>query len=114
MIGRQGEDAGQIVALDRLLLLGEVAHHVGAVLVDLRQHVEEKRVDIEVQRFVVQEHLPVARRENCVFAFCILHVRMRVRVRVCTWIVGTGLNTIQGVNEGARDGLGTSRRPEQR
>ena len=37
--------------------IGEVAKDVAATPISLRHHVEEERVDIEIERFVLQEQL---------------------------------------------------------
>ena len=57
LVGRQREDARQVVVLRAVLLLAEVPHEVRAVLVLLAQHVEEEVLDVEVKRLVVQEEL---------------------------------------------------------
>ena len=57
LVGRQGEDAGHVVVLAALLLLGEVAHDVVAAVVHLAHHVEEEWVRVVVERLVVQEQL---------------------------------------------------------
>ena len=55
----QDEYARQVVVHDRLLLLGEVADHLeGArALVVLGEHVEEERLDVVVERLVVEKEL---------------------------------------------------------
>lgn len=46
-----------LITVRRFFLLREVADDVGALLVDLAQDVEEERVDVEVERFVVEKEL---------------------------------------------------------
>lgn len=53
----QRQDARDVVALGRLLLLAEVTHEVAAVLVAGGHAVEEERVDVVVERLVVEEQL---------------------------------------------------------
>jgi len=57
LILRQGQDAGDVVALGGLLLLGEVADEVAAVVVAGGHAVEEERVDVVVEGLVVEEEL---------------------------------------------------------
>ena len=57
-MGGQRQNAGQVVALLGMLLLRKVADDVvKARPVPLAQHVEQKGVDVIVQRLVVQEQL---------------------------------------------------------
>ncbi len=51
----QGKDAGHVVAFGGFLFLGEIAHQVAAVGVAGAHAVEEKRVDVVVEGFVVEE-----------------------------------------------------------
>lgn len=53
----QRQDARHVVALGRFLLLAEVPDEVAAVLVAGGHAVEEERVDVVVERLVVQEQL---------------------------------------------------------
>ena len=57
LVGRQREDARQVVPLLAVLLLAEVAHDVAPALIRLREHVEQEQVHVVVQRLVVQEQL---------------------------------------------------------
>ena len=57
LVAREGQDAGQVVANVAILLLAEIADGVGPDVVDLTQHVENERVYVEVEGFVVQEEL---------------------------------------------------------
>ena len=53
MQGRYMGDIGEITCGGaRLLLLGEVAHHVRAPLVDLADDVEEEGLDVVVERLL--------------------------------------------------------------
>ena len=52
---RQHHNARQVVVLRRMLLFGEVAQNVAAMTVRLCHHVEEKRLDIKVERFILQK-----------------------------------------------------------
>lgn len=55
LVLRQREDAGNVVALGGFLFLAEVADQVAAVLVAGGHAVEEERVDVVVEGFVVEE-----------------------------------------------------------
>ena len=57
LVLRQGQDAGEVVALGRLLFLAEVPDEVAAVGVADGHAVEEERVDVVVERLVVEEEL---------------------------------------------------------
>ena len=50
-------DAGDVVLLSAVLLLAEVADEMRALLVVLREYVEEERLDIVVERLVVEKEL---------------------------------------------------------
>eukprot|EP00958_Prasinococcus_capsulatus_P026890 scaffold5061_cov378-Prasinococcus_capsulatus_cf.AAC.9 len=47
----------QVISLFRSLFLTEVAHYVAAAVVALAQYVEEKQIDVVVERLVIQEQL---------------------------------------------------------
>ena len=47
----------ELLTVRRLLLLGEVADNVRALLVDLAEDVEEEGDDVEVEGLVVEEEL---------------------------------------------------------
>ena len=49
----KSEDTSDIVPLHRFLFLGEVPHEVTAVFVATAHDVEEERVDIVVEGFVI-------------------------------------------------------------
>ena len=53
----QGKDAGDIVVQVAVLLLAEVSHNVTAVTVCDGHHVEQERLHIIVEGFVVQKGL---------------------------------------------------------
>lgn len=55
LVLRKREDAGHVVALGGFLFLAEVANEVAAVLVAGGHAVEEERVDVVVEGFVVEE-----------------------------------------------------------
>ena len=57
LVGRQHQDARHVVILATLLLLGEVANDVAAFGVAFAHDVEEERVRVVVERFVVEEEL---------------------------------------------------------
>ena len=52
---RQHHNAGEVVALRGVFLLGEVAKDVTATTVRLRHHVEEERLNVKIERLVLQE-----------------------------------------------------------
>jgi len=55
---RQDQNAGDVIPFRRALLLREVARErLGARGILLAEHVEEKRVDVIVQRLVIEEEL---------------------------------------------------------
>ena len=51
----QGQDAGDVVAFGGFFLFGEVADEVVAVVVAAAHDVEEERVDVVVERLVIEE-----------------------------------------------------------
>ena len=53
----QGKDAGDIVVQVAVLLLAEVSHNVAAVAVRDGHHIEQERLHIIVEGFVVQKGL---------------------------------------------------------
>ena len=53
----QGKDAGDIVVQVAVLLLAEVSHNVTAVAVRDGHHIEQERLHIIVEGFVVQKGL---------------------------------------------------------
>lgn len=55
MVLRERQDAGDVVALGGFFFLAEVADQVAAVVVAGGHAVEEERVDVVVERFVVEE-----------------------------------------------------------
>ena len=57
LVLRQGEDAGDVVAFGGFFFFAEVADEVAAVAVAGRHAVEEERVDVVVERFMVEEEL---------------------------------------------------------
>ena len=57
LVGRQGQNARQIVPLVALLLFREVANNVRPVVVVLGQHIETERLHVKVKRLVVKEEL---------------------------------------------------------
>ena len=58
-VGRQNENAREVIVHDRLLLLGEIADHLerARCLAILRQNVEQKRLHVVVERLVIEEEL---------------------------------------------------------
>jgi len=54
---REGHDTTQIVVLRATLLLAEIPHESRAKFVHERDDVEQERLDVVEERFVIQEHL---------------------------------------------------------
>ena len=52
---RQHHDAGEVVVLRGVFLLGEVAKDVAATTVRLCHHVEEERLHVKIECLVLQE-----------------------------------------------------------
>mmetsp|Transcript_23262 Transcript_23262/g.78156 ORF Transcript_23262/g.78156 Transcript_23262/m.78156 type:complete len:417 (-) Transcript_23262:9-1259(-) len=75
LVAGEREDAGQVVVLRGDALLGEVAHHVGPGLVAVADDVEEKGLDVVVERLVVQEELG---QQAQVLAVDALHARVHL------------------------------------
>ena len=57
LVLRQRQDARDVVPLRALFLLAEISDQMAAVLVSGRHAVEQKGVDVVIQRLVVQEQL---------------------------------------------------------
>eukprot|EP00968_Pinguiococcus_pyrenoidosus_P023974 scaffold4148_cov240-Pinguiococcus_pyrenoidosus.AAC.4 len=57
LVAREREDAREVVAQVGMLLLREVSHGMVPSVVKLAQDVEEERIDVVVERLVIQEQL---------------------------------------------------------
>mmetsp|Transcript_31100 Transcript_31100/g.99812 ORF Transcript_31100/g.99812 Transcript_31100/m.99812 type:complete len:418 (+) Transcript_31100:101-1354(+) len=57
LVLRESEDAGKVVVHLAFFLLGEISHHMTSLIVTLADNIEEERVDIPIERLVVEEHL---------------------------------------------------------
>lgn len=71
LVLRHGHDAGHVVLLLAMLLFGKVAHQMAALLVVLGEHVEEERLHVVVERFVVQKQLS---QQTQILAVDLVHV----------------------------------------